>query len=96
MNDRRTIEHRPMTDKQRGVLAFLRSFYEANDQLPPMHVVAAHFGWGSWNSAQTHVEALAKRGLVEKNAVGKWRFTGAAHARIAETVGSDPTPSDER
>jgi SOS-response transcriptional repressor LexA len=82
---------RPMTQRQHCVLAFLRSFYEANDQLPPMHVVSAHFGWGSANSAQEHVEALARRGLLERNTVGKWRFTEAARAHIAENVGIEPT-----
>jgi SOS-response transcriptional repressor LexA len=71
---------RPITPGQRRVLDFLRSFYEDNDQLPPIPAIAQHFGWASWNAAQTHLVALAKRGYLERNAVGRWKFTDLARA----------------
>jgi SOS-response transcriptional repressor LexA len=58
----------------------MRAFLDANDQLPPMHAISAHFGWESANSAQTHVFALERRGYLERNAVGKWRLTDKGRA----------------
>ena len=66
---------RPITSGQRRVLDFMRAFLDANDQLPPMHAIADHFGWGSDNAAQTHIVQLVRRGYLERNAVGKWRLT---------------------
>lgn len=56
------------------VLGFMREFFQANDQLPPAATIAVHFGWTSMNSAQLHVDALIRHGLLERNAVGKLRF----------------------
>lgn len=67
---------KPLTNRQAVILGFLRDFYARNDQLPPMHVIAAHFGF-CLNAANDHLEALARRGYLERNAVGKWRFTRA-------------------
>lgn len=55
------------------VLAFMRDFFSANDQLPPVTAICAHFGWAG-NAAHTHLVALARFGLIEKNTVGRWRF----------------------
>jgi SOS-response transcriptional repressor LexA len=63
--------------RQAQVLEFARAFYLENDQLPPTHVIAAHFGWASENAAYEHLEALARRGFLQRNAVGKWKFTEA-------------------
>lgn len=59
------------------VYDFMREFFRENDQLPPCHVIADKFGFASCNAAQAHLDSLARRGLIEKNAVGKWRFTRA-------------------
>ena len=59
------------------VLAFARQFFADNDQLPPASAVAAAFGWGSTQSAFDHLSALERFGYLERNAVGKWRFTRA-------------------
>lgn len=56
------------------VLVFMRSFFVDNDQLPPVAVIARHFGRGSLGTAQHHVAALLHHGAVERNAVGKLRF----------------------
>lgn len=58
-----------------AVLAFMREFFADNDQLPPVAVVARHFGWSGMSAVQHHVSALMHHGLVERNAVGKLRFT---------------------
>lgn len=63
------------TPRNEDVLAFLRHFFAENDQLPPVERIAQHFGWSSTQSAQSHMDALQKHGLIERNAVGKFRFT---------------------
>lgn len=63
------------TAKNLEVLAYMREFYLENDQLPPLTCINRNFGWVSLNAAQLHVDALIRHGLVERNAVGKLRFT---------------------
>lgn len=62
------------TPIQRSVFEFLKSFFLQNDQLPPCHVIRAHFGWASENSAHEHLLRLERHGLIEKNSLGKWKF----------------------
>lgn len=60
--------------RQREVLFFLRSFVLENDQLPPASVIRAQFGWASENAAFEHLIVLERKGFLERNAVGKFRF----------------------
>lgn len=69
----------PLTALQESVLEFMWAFYKANDQLPPIHVISAHFEWNSNNSAQHHLRSLEKKGYVEANTVGKHKFTALFH-----------------
>ena len=62
------------TQRNLEVLAFMREFFEENDQLPPVATVCKHFGWRSLQAGQDHVNALSRHGLLERNAVGKLRF----------------------
>lgn len=62
------------------VLAFMRSYFSDNDQLPPATVIRDHFGWSSVNSVPHHTNALVAAGLIEHNANGKYRFTRREHA----------------
>ena len=66
------------TPRNQDVLAFMREFFVENDQLPPVERIAKHFGWASMQSAHCHLEALQKHGLIERNAVGKFRFARGA------------------
>lgn len=59
------------------VLAFMRAFFADNDQLPPVAVVAKHFGWAA-GSADWHIQALIKHGLLERNVLGKLKFARRA------------------
>lgn len=63
-----------LSSRNLQVLAFMRSFFEENDQLPPSHVIAAYFGFKSANAANLHAARLVQHGLLERNAVGKLRF----------------------
>lgn len=64
-----------LTVKQAEVLAYLVEFFKANDQLPPASALRTRFGWSSENAASTYLMALAKKGYIEHNAVGRYRFT---------------------
>ncbi|KRC36254.1 hypothetical protein [Acidovorax sp. Root219] len=62
------------TATQLLVLAYMREFFATEDQLPPVPLVAKHFGWASPNGAQFHIDGLLRLGYLERNAVGKLRF----------------------
>lgn len=79
-----------LTTKQAEVLAFMREFFDANDQLPPASALRAHFGWASENAAATYLTALAKKGHIEHNAVGRYRF--ARSTACASNADASTTP----
>lgn len=78
-----------LTTKQAEVLAFMREFFDANDQLPPASVLRARFGWASDNAAATYQATLARKGVIERNAVGKYRF--ARRTACASTADASTT-----
>ena len=65
------------TTKNLEVLAYMREFFDENDQLPPVARVAEHFGM-TLNGADWHVQMLLRFGEVERNSVGKLRFARRA------------------
>ena len=58
-----------------AVYGYLREFFGRNDQLPPMESVRDHMGWASNNAVLGHVRKLEELGMIERNEVGKYRFT---------------------
>lgn len=62
-----------LTPVQIEILAFLREYLAENDQLPPVAQVGAKFGMRT-NGAQWHLAELGRKGALEKNAAGRWRF----------------------
>ncbi|WP_313330455.1 hypothetical protein [Comamonas sp.] len=62
------------TARQLEVLGFMRTFLNENDEMPPMWAVAKHFGFRSENAAQCHVDALMRKGCLERNSIGNLRF----------------------
>jgi SOS-response transcriptional repressor LexA len=63
-----------LTLTQQSVLGFMRQFFGDNDQLPPMHAIAKQFGWVSANAAHEICAQLVRKGYIERNSVGKYRF----------------------
>ncbi len=61
------------TAKNLEVLAYMREFFEENDQLPPVSRIASHFGMNV-AGADWHIQMLLRFGEVERNSVGKLRF----------------------
>ena len=63
-----------LSASNQAVLAYMRAFFIDNDQLPPVSLIARHFGWSTLGAAHHHVVTLLRHGVVERNAVGKLRF----------------------
>lgn len=66
-----------LTARQREVLAYMRAFLADNDQMPPLQLIADHFGYRAAAGAQFQVLALKRKGYLEANATGKVRFVRA-------------------
>lgn len=73
-----------LTEKQTAGLSFCGKFFAANDQLPTSQAMADHFGWSSTNAAFEMMEALCRKGYLERNTLGKFRFTAKGKAFITE------------
>lgn len=59
----------------RDVLAYLREFFEENDQIPPLWCIQKHFGWKSRTTAVPYLKALVRLKLLERNDCGNLMFT---------------------
>lgn len=68
------MSERQPTPVQKMVLAYMREYFSENDQLPPAHAIADHFGWKARQNAVWHVSKLEQHGFIEPNATGKYRF----------------------
>lgn len=75
-----------ISQRQADVLNFCQEFFLQNDTLPTRAVVAEHFGWASANAAQCHMEILERCGFLEKNALGKYKFTAKARPKVEALV----------
>jgi SOS-response transcriptional repressor LexA len=64
----------PISPVQSMVLGFMREFFAENDQLPPARAICARFNWDSSNNASHYQRQLLKKGYLEVNSVGKYRF----------------------
>lgn len=82
----RKVQVRALTDRQAEVLDYMWHFYQENDQPPTHEAICAFFNFSSPNAAQDHIKALARRGWLEKNAIGKWKFTQATRTLMAEVL----------
>jgi hypothetical protein len=71
--------------QHQSVYDFLKQFHAEQDQLPPTRVIAEQFGWASPNAAVLHLKKLHELGLIEHNAVGKYRFTRTS----VDTLGAE-------
>lgn len=67
-------DHSALTPKQAAVLSYMKEFFAANDQLPPLDVISDHFGFRSGNGSSHTRQALVKAGYIERNSIGKYRF----------------------
>lgn len=75
----------PLSNRQSEAFTFMVQFFAENDQLPPVATVAAHMDIFS-NHAHEIAVALEKKGWIERNAVGKYRFTQCSRAWALEHI----------
>lgn len=54
-----------VTPRQAQVLDFLRSSIKGNGMPPTRAEISKHFNWASANSAEEHLAALERKGLVD-------------------------------
>lgn len=76
----------PLTEKQAALVAFMRTFLAENDAMPTISTIAAHFGWASSNAAFECLAALKKKGVIERNEQGGWRFVRASSIPAAPST----------
>lgn len=81
---------KPLTANQAILINYLWAFFNDNDQIPPCQTIARDFGWSSPNAAQEKLDSLCGRGLLEKNRIGKWKFTAFAKSELS--IGAWPVP----
>lgn len=67
---------RKLSKLQESVFAYMVEFFADNDQLPPVWIVAAEYDKYE-NQIHEMLLSFEKRGMIERNAVGKWRFSRA-------------------
>lgn len=79
----------PLSPRQNEVLTFMWAFFKENDTLPTQKIMCDHFGWASKQTAADVIEALRRKGYVEKNAVKKNRFSRMFHAEQEASCGKD-------
>ena len=65
MIERPPIDRQP-TAKQLKVLRFVADFRARHSYAPTHREICDHFGWTSTVAAVSHLEALERRGLVER------------------------------
>lgn len=54
-----------LTERQKGVLSFMRRFFVQEDRLPSTREIQEHFGFRSQTAARSHLLALEKKGYIE-------------------------------
>jgi SOS-response transcriptional repressor LexA len=67
-----------LTNKQLSIFCFMQEFFKDNDQLPSAMLIAQHVGATTQESGWHHRRTLAKKGYIEKNAAGGYRFKRGA------------------
>lgn len=60
-------EAKPLTERQKQVLDFIRGFYREKGFSPSLKEIAQFLGTDNFSSAQYHVDALEEKGYLKKN-----------------------------
>ena len=55
-----------LTARQREVYDFMVAYYRERGFAPTRMEISANFGWRSDNAAQGHIDALVRKGWVDK------------------------------
>jgi hypothetical protein len=63
-----------LTNKQLSVFCFTQSYFRDNDQIPPARLVSEYVGCGDRTAGYHHLRTLEKKGYLERNTAGGYRF----------------------
>lgn len=63
----------PLSLRQQEAYNALREYFRENDQLPTFNALAGRLGI-THNAAYDMVRVLARKGWIERNAAGRYRF----------------------
>lgn len=55
-----------LTDKQKSILDFIKSFIEDNGYAPVSKEINSHFGYSSINASTQHLNAIEKKGYIKR------------------------------
>ena len=84
-----------LTYTQIRVLNWLREFQALKGFMPTVAEIKGHFGWASNNAADTHIEALVRRGAITKQpgTARSIRFTAEGSALVGASTPRDLAPT---
>lgn len=72
---------KPLSEKQKQIIAFMQAHLLEHQSLPTLQTLAAAFGISSVGGAAYHVDALTRRGYLEKPSRGVYRLIRDAQGR---------------
>ena len=64
-----------LTNKQLSVYCFSQDYFKENDQIPTADAVTIHIGAKDRTAGYHHLRQLERKGYLERNAAGWFRFT---------------------
>lgn len=56
-----------LTQRQQQILQFILKKQQVDGETPSLREIASHFGFSSMNAALAHVQALCRKGVLEKS-----------------------------
>ncbi len=74
----------PLTERQRDVLHYIKNHFDREGFAPTVREIAFHFGFASPLAVQTHLDALARKGYIEREPrkTRNIRIVGQRHAAV--------------
>ena len=72
---------KPLSERQEQIVAFMLAHLLEHQSLPTLQTLATAFGISSVGGAAYHVDALTRRGYLEKVSRGAYRLVRDAQGR---------------
>ncbi len=64
-----------LSPKQKEVYEYMQEFFIEFHCIPTCNAIASHFDFKSRNAAQCHIDALVKKGYLERTSGQRFKFT---------------------
>ena len=65
-NIRKAMNKRPLTDRQKALMDYLRKYQREEGIIPSTREIQAHFGFASQTAAMGHLRALERKGVIKR------------------------------